>query len=750
MPVLDIRIPADRLWDQASGVYVFGEADNCLQRGSDWERAAQIVFYDGSTSPVFVEETGLRINGGWSRRFRQKGLRFYFDDYGSDDQLEYDFFGTEPASFRRLIMRCALEPRRCFTDILASETFAGMGHLTSRWAPLAVYLNGEYWGFQPLRERMDEEFIEHTHNIDNYGYALIKDGETTHGDSSSFWNFLDECLAGGNFSSHDFFVHAEETIDLISYIDWLVMNIYGASTDNGSPANSVQYQIGSQPWQYTVWDEDGLFYLDNYWANYFHFLSINSLEEYNQYKPDAIFTGTPASRIRWAAPFRALLQNSQFKQLFANRYRVLMNTELSRSHLDARLDGIVDRQESEMALHGQRWNWPTTTWYQTEADQLHYWFLARPTMLNSQFEEFMEEYRVPVELVDFYSSGQNSSGVFINWKTDSEENCAGFVLYRGEEINNLSPLVSWVDEEQLVASGGVCSSSQYLWFDSTVDTGVDYFYQLAWVDFHGREYFLDWTLQYSTVAQPELCINEFLASNLNGIVDETGVPEDWVEIYNQGPGEAHLGGFFLTDNLALPMRWEFPDTTLAAGDFLLVWCDSDPEDGLLHTNFKLSASGETIAILGPLSQGNPVLDEREFGPQISDVSEGRLSDGHSQWINYDLPTPGAHNFTPVAGIPDEVKNTPILRLDSISPNPCNPSTRISFYLDQPTVVRIGIYSLSGALVRRLCNRENLEAGPHDFYWNGRGDGEQVLSSGPYLVQISHDTGRVAAKILLIK
>ena len=750
IPVLDIRTPAASLWDPATGIYVFGENDNCLQHGEEWEKSAQFFFYDNSLSPEFIEDTGLRINGGWSRRFKQKGLRFYFDDYGTSDQVEYDFFGSQPTSFRRLIVRCALSPRRCFTDVLASETYMAMGHLTSRWAPLAVYLNGEYWGFYPLRERIDEEFIEHTHDLDEDSYALIKDGEVLHGDCSSFWDFINECLEEGDFSSHEFYLHAAETIDLVSYIDWLLINIYGATTDNGSSYNSAQYRIDDQPWQYMIWDEDGLFYSENFFADFFHFLSINSQEEYDLYLPPAIFTGSASARIRWAAPFRALLQNSQFKQLFAHRYVELMDTEFSEAVLDARLAEIVVRQQPEMELHGERWDWPLDTWYEIEAGYLYSWFHARPVVLNPQFEAFREEHRAPVELVGFNGEPHSNAGIFINWHTASEENCAGFVLYRGKQPDQLTPLVSWLDDEQLVAQGDIWEDAEYAWVDESAVVGNEYYYQLAWVDDFGQEQFLNWVQHVSLVPQPILLINEFLALNNSGIMDETGTFEDWVEIFNQGPVDAQLGGYFLTDNLDQPTCWAFPDTTLAAGEFLVVWCDSDPEDGPLHTNFKLSAAGETIALLAPLNMDNVVLDVRDFGPQSADISEGRQSDGSSIWVNFAVPTPGESNHDFLAAQPVPGSLPEAIQLDSVAPNPFNPSTKISFTLSRAGPVSAGIFDLSGARVRQIWSGEYLEAGAHYLHWNGVGDGGEALSSGPYLVKIIHGQSRVTAKILLLK
>ncbi|MCP4293732.1 MAG: T9SS type A sorting domain-containing protein [bacterium] len=750
IPVLDIRTDPANLWDPATGIYVFGDNDNCLQHGSEWEKPANFIFYDGSNSPEFIEPAGLRINGGWSRRFNQKGLRFYFDDYGSSDQTEYDFFASEPTSFRRLILRCGLEPRRCFTDALASEVFHDMGHLASRWAPLAVYLNGEYWGFYPLRERFDEEFIEHTHQLDSGGYALIKDGETKHGDASEFWAFLYECRQPGDFSGHDFFLHAEETIDMVSYIDWLLLNIYGATTDNGSSYNSAQFKSGDGPWQYLSWDEDGLFYSENYQADFFHFLSINSQEEYEQYLPDAIFTGSATARIRWAAPFRALLQNSEFKQLFRERYLELMNTWFSEVSLNARLTEIMERQESEMARHSQRWNWPLSNWYQIEGAELFSWFHTRPTLLNNQFDAFMEEHRSAVELVQFNGTHEPDSGIELHWATASEQNCNGYVLFRGNQADQLTPLVSWVENENLEGTGGIWQASEYFWHDESAENNQIYFYQLAWVNFFGEETFLPWIQEISTIEPPSLFINEFLASNLTGITDETGTREDWVEIYNHGPGTAHLAGYYLTDNLDQPTRWAFPDTTVNAGEFLLVWCDSDPEDGPLHTNFKLSASGETIALFSPLTQGNNLVDGRIFGSQNADVSEGRENDGHGNWINFPIPTPGASNNL-VSGVEaDEDFPTRAPQLISISPNPFNPMTEIRFQITVQGSLNVQIFNLRGKLVKSFKNESSYSVGQHSVTWNGRDNSGHALASGTYFLRISNNDGVAAAKLLLIK
>jgi len=139
-----------------------------------------------------------------------------------------------------------------------------------------------------------------------------------------------------------------------------------------------------------------------------------------------------------------------------------------------------------------------------------------------------------------------------------------------------------------------------------------------------------------------LFINEFLASNSAINMDEAGEYDDWLELYNAGNISMDLGGFFLTDNLENLTKWEIPEeTVISDGGFLLVWCDEDQEQGSLHTNFRLSADGEFIALVSP--DGLSVIDSLSFAPQTNDVSYGRTSDGNSVWDFFNTPTPNSPN-----------------------------------------------------------------------------------------------------------
>jgi hypothetical protein len=121
-------------------------------------------------------------------------------------------------------------------------------------------------------------------------------------------------------------------------------------------------------------------------------------------------------------------------------------------------------------------------------------------------------------------------------------------------------------------------------------------------------------------------INEFLADNVNGIVDQDNFHSDWIEIRNTDATSVNLAGWTLTDDAANLTKWQFPSTTLASGAYLLVYASGKNRavaGQQLHTNFQLDAAGEYLALVKP---GGIIADS--FAPypeQLEDISYGRGS-----------------------------------------------------------------------------------------------------------------------------
>ena len=155
----------------------------------------------------------------------------------------------------------------------------------------------------------------------------------------------------------------------------------------------------------------------------------------------------------------------------------------------------------------------------------------------------------------------------------------------------------------------------------------------------------------STPASAAVIINEFMASNDSTLVDEDGQYSDWIELYNNGNSAVDVSNWYLTDDQTDLKQWQFPATSIAAGDYLVVFASGMNRVGSgspLHTNFKLSSGGEYLALV--LADGLTLADSYspQYPQQFTDISFGG-----AQYFNE--PTPGRQNNAGVDGVLEDVE-----------------------------------------------------------------------------------------------
>jgi len=85
------------------------------------------------------------------------------------------------------------------------------------------------------------------------------------------------------------------------------------------------------------------------------------------------------------------------------------------------------------------------------------------------------------------------------------------------------------------------------------------------------------------------------------------------------------------------------------------------------------------------------------------------------------------------------------------PNPFNPSTTISFHLDQNLreTIEVSIYSITGQLIQRNFIKTN-GSGDYSVLWNGVDLNGQSVPSGTYIYSFSYDNNSLNGKMILLK
>lgn len=158
------------------------------------------------------------------------------------------------------------------------------------------------------------------------------------------------------------------------------------------------------------------------------------------------------------------------------------------------------------------------------------------------------------------------------------------------------------------------------------------------------------SLLMSTTAQNfNLRINEIIASNQTGQMDNFFDRDDWIEIYNP-PGNpiTNLAGYYLSDDPANLTKWQIPATnagvtTMLPNSFKVIWIDNDANQGENHVGgFTLSVDGEFIILTAP--DGSSIIDSVEFPELAPDISYGRECDGCNNWMFFNNVTYQSSNF----------------------------------------------------------------------------------------------------------
>src|SRR5262249_27197278 len=152
-----------------------------------------------------------------------------------------------------------------------------------------------------------------------------------------------------------------------------------------------------------------------------------------------------------------------------------------------------------------------------------------------------------------------------------------------------------------------------------------------------------------STGQGRVRLNELLARNDTAIPHEGAFP-DLVELFNSGDLPVNLSGWGLSDDPAVPFKFQFPaGTMLNGGAYLVLHADSRTNTSGIHLGFGLDQAGETLQLV---NSATSVVDSVTFGTQLPDLSIGRDRDGAWTLMH---PTLGGPNSSVPLGDPSTLR-----------------------------------------------------------------------------------------------
>jgi len=154
----------------------------------------------------------------------------------------------------------------------------------------------------------------------------------------------------------------------------------------------------------------------------------------------------------------------------------------------------------------------------------------------------------------------------------------------------------------------------------------------------------------------QVVVNEYSAANYSDWAQGGGwssIYEDWLEFYNPSGSAVNISGYWLSDDVANPMKWEIPAGTSvpANGYFTLLLSGTGEYDaaylGYVNTNFKVTqTAGEDIVFS---DTDGSILESYDFattGPNQANHSFGRETNGGANWVIFTNPSNNASNSGP--------------------------------------------------------------------------------------------------------
>ena len=154
--------------------------------------------------------------------------------------------------------------------------------------------------------------------------------------------------------------------------------------------------------------------------------------------------------------------------------------------------------------------------------------------------------------------------------------------------------------------------------------------------------------------QAQLVINEVCASNYTDFNDNFGQTEDWLEIYNPTGAAIDLNGYYFSDDILDPTKYQVASSvSVPAGGYRVIFASNKNTivGNNIHTNFKINQTQQEYAVLADPS--GAILDAYWLdAPTQGNHSRGRLTDGGTIWGVFNNPSPGATNTGGFTGYAD--------------------------------------------------------------------------------------------------
>ncbi len=387
LPVVSLSNATNELFDYNRGIYMLGKIfddyvkahptepltghtpANYTQRGEAWERPGFLEWFEPDGTRTFTQSVVVDIQGQSSRSFRQKSLGLKLGpERGTATRFEYPFFpgltnrlGDPILDFDHLRLANSGNDwaYTLLRDALCHRLVANTPTDTLAYRPVAVYLDGEFWGVHNLREQQDPDYLKDHYGVSQDEVVICETVgnllEGKPGDNNHYLNLI-SYVSTNDLSQAGPYAYVGTQMDLQNFIAYQVAEIYFGNAD--WPHNNIRFWRRRTPtylptappgqdgrWRWLLFDVD---------LGYGHPWSGGFGENSLSYALDP--NGRPGANAPWSTLLlRRLMTNSRFKTEFINTFADALNTRFKESVATNAVGTLQRWIEPAMPDHIARW-----------------------------------------------------------------------------------------------------------------------------------------------------------------------------------------------------------------------------------------------------------------------------------------------------------------------------------------------------------------------------------------------------------
>ena len=377
LTVVSLMLNPQDLWNPKTGIYVkgYGASSRFPYYGAnfwkDMEKPVHFELYEPSGKLGLSLNAGLKIGGQFSRGMEQKAFNVFARNIYGFKEIHYPFFVNKDLStFKAISLRASGQDAvySLIRDILMTSLLDNTEVDYQGYRQAVLYLNGQYWGIYNIRERINSHFIAGNHGLDPDKIDLLQANWIVREGSNEDYLELLDFVRTNNLATEENYAYIKTRMDVISYIDALIVQIYFAQTDQGNIRYWREQQPGAR-WRWIIYDLDW-----GMWPSHVHHNTLAAMTN-------------PAGVGAWGNVSTTLtvklLQNENFKNEFIERFAWHLKNSFNPERVTGRIDELAANIAGEMPRQTERWGGSLARW-EKEIESLRTFARERPAIIVEQ------------------------------------------------------------------------------------------------------------------------------------------------------------------------------------------------------------------------------------------------------------------------------------------------------------------------------------------------------------------------------